>query len=126
MREDRARGLYWQGTAGLALLGDADARAELLALVREGRTGMYDHVLPDPLLLTCNADPEFIAAWIGLLESNCCLAWRAQETLTALYPTLPVEAGRSGISTSAEVAEWLRSRTFRFSSLVQAWLPLAQ
>ena len=130
-REDRAGGTYWPATAGLALHGDAAARAELLALVREGRMWFFDGLLqsPDAVVLTCDGDTEFLDAWVGLVESNCCIGWAAEEVVfRERFPTMPVASTiTGGFTTSAEVRAWLeryRGR-MRYSRILGGWLPRA-
>ncbi len=131
-REDRAGETYWPATAGLALHGDAAARAELLALVREGRMWFFDGLLqsPDAVVLTCDGDTDFLDAWVGLVESNCCIGWAAEEVVfRERFPTMPVASTiTGGFTTSAEVRAWLeryRGR-MRYSRILGGWLPRAQ
>ncbi len=124
VRSERGNGLYWEATAGLALLGDAEARSEMLGLVREGHTWLFDR-FDDPLLLSLDGDPEVIAAWVAHVESNCCLGWQAQQVLRARFPTLPLESDAGGTTTSAEAAAWLAAHEgrLRHSRILGGWIP---
>ncbi len=129
LRDAGDRTGYWPATAGLALEGDPDARAELLGVVREGRMAFFDSLLqsPEGAVPTLDGDPEFLAAWAERVESSCCLGWAAEEVaLRARFPTIPIAAGIDGDSTTAEAKAWLdRSRGhFAYSRILHGWLPV--
>jgi len=121
-RTERHHGLYWEATAGLALAGDAHARAEFLAFLEDGRTWMLDD-LPEGVL-TLAGDRDVARLWIAGLDTNCCLQFHALCALRGAYPTLPYE-NEFGLTLGAPVTTWWAEGLHRapvWSRLLLGWV----
>ena len=127
-RRERHLGAYWPATAGLAISGDAAARAEFLAMLREDRISLYDQQWDDTGF-TLNGDPEVMEHWLSRVGSNCCLWYYAWEALRRWYPTMPAEntvGDPDGLETKAR-AWWARWKDhLRWNPLFGCWLPAAE
>ncbi len=128
-RRERHRGLYWPATAGLAIAGDAAARAEFLAFLREDRIGVHDAQC-DAVGFTLNGDPEALAHWRSRVGSNCCLWFHAESVLRPWFPTMPPGENRVGDPEGMEFLTrlwWeLQEGRFRWSRLADGWVPVAE
>jgi hypothetical protein len=121
-----ARRPYWPATLALAIAGDADARAESLGMIRDGRTLMFDR-LNEPLGLTCAADPEFISHWVDRIEAICCQAWPSFCVLEGAFPALEIHGiVRAHMATQRRAREMLCGAGVRFrrSHILDAWVPV--
>jgi hypothetical protein len=130
-RRERHHGLYWPATADLAILGDAAARAEFLAMLREDRIGILDLGYRSiPVTFTLNGDPEALAYWRSRVGSNCCLWFYAEEALGRWYPTMPTAESRVGDPDGNEerVRLWWEKwkDRLRWSRLADGWVPAAE
>lgn len=128
VRRARHLGLYWPATAGLAISGDAAARSEFLAFLREDRIAVYDTDWDD-VGFTLNGDPEALEHWRSRLDANCCLRFCADQALRRWYPTMP--RGNTVADTDDAVrrarAWWNRWKDrFRWSRLADGWVPVAE
>jgi hypothetical protein len=127
LRKQRHRGEYWAATAGLALAGDAQAREEFGALMREGRTWLLDRLL-DCHVLTLGGRPEWVDFWLSRVNTNCCLSYIAMDVLTEMHPTFPV--AHDGIVDYGQrgrfARKWLDAHTFRPSRVLDGLIPVAE
>jgi len=127
LREQRHHGQYWAATAGLALAGDAHARDEFGALMREGRIWLLDG-LADGHILTLGGRPEWIDFWLSRINTNCCLSYIAISVLSEIYPTFPLE--HDGIIDYASkerfARAWLNAHAFRHSLLLDGLVPVSK
>ena len=116
---------YWTATKALAAAGDADARREWLAFLRDGRVRINDgEDLSVPRSLA--NDPEVLAVFLGLLDTNCCLGWQAYAALHEAFPTAPLGHIGPNLARNRVAAEpWFARHRGRFvwSRLLDAWLP---
>lgn len=125
LREKRHLGLYWAGTAGLALGGDEEARRELGGVMREGRTWLLDGIL-DGDVLTMGGEEEWIDLWVSRINTNCCLSYDAISILLDVFPTIPlvhdkiIDFGRKDRFARA----WLGRSAFRGSRILGGLLPV--
>jgi hypothetical protein len=125
LRESRAtRNSYWSATFALAIAGDADARAEALGMIRDGRTWMHDR-MTDPVALTCAADPEFVAHWVERIESGCCAGWPSCAILGSAFPVLDMPGiVRGRLPTKRHARAALTGVRFVRSHILDAWVPV--
>jgi hypothetical protein len=116
---------YWTATKALAAAGDADARREWLAFLRDGRVRINDgEDLTVPRSLA--TDPEVLGTFIALLDTNCCLGWQAYAALSEAFPTAPLGHIGPNLARNRVAAEpWFARHRGRFvwSRLLDAWLP---
>ncbi|MHC4490410.1 MAG: hypothetical protein ACYTDU_02130 [Planctomycetota bacterium] len=127
LQEQRQHCQYWAATAGLALAGDAQARREFGALMREGRIWLLDRLV-DGQVLTLGGRPEWIDFWLSRVNTNCCLSYVAITVLTGIYPTIPLE--HDGIVDYASkerfARAWLDAHAFRPSHILDGLVPVAK
>lgn len=117
--------VYWRAIAELAVAGDAAARAEWRAFVRDGRVRMLDGLGVSARRVLV-ADPESVTDWIPLLNANCCLGFHAWSTLQAAFPTCPVEKiGPVMIQNRVAFERWYGKHrgTFVWSRIVDGFVP---
>lgn len=116
--------VYWEATGGLALAGDPDARAEIVGLVRDARTGLLESI-DDPGLLTLDGDPELVELWISRVDANCCHGLLALYVLKNTFPLLDVDYIPYDMAEVRARIErwWARHRgSFVWSRLVDGWV----
>ena len=96
-----AHGMRPLGVEQLALLGDAQARAEIERVIEHGHYAWIDAMDDDAL--TDRNDLARIAKLIGLLESNCCLWATVASRLEDVLGDRHVAVPETGVQLRAEV-----------------------
>ena len=117
--------VYWEATAALAMLGDPEARAEVVGAIRDGRTWIIEqfdaHALP-----TLGGDPELVEIWLSRIDSNCCHGLLALWSLCMTYPLLDIDYDLSNMAEVRAITErWYARHRGRFawSRLANGWVP---
>lgn len=104
LRDRREQDLYVRLTGELALAGDAEARAEVLAAIRDGR---YGWIAVLPLHVRDLGDALVMApVWLAALESNGSLC---REVLPWFEATFDVHGGGDGCGREATHAARIRA-----------------
>lgn len=118
-------GRYWPATAGLALAGDAAAKAELSGFLDDVRTAMLDP-MEEVLVVAMAADPANVEREISFLESNCCRGFFAIAYLGQRFPTLDWAYEMNLFpETAARVRAWYERHRghFRWSRIARGLVP---
>jgi hypothetical protein len=116
--------VYWEATAGLALLGDERARAEIRGAIEDGRTWILE-LVDHGAALALDADPDMVRLWTSRIDANCCHGLLALDVLSQTFPLLDTDYHLGNMAeVRSRIERWYARHEGRFawSRLVDGWV----